>query len=311
MRKFILMLICLTWAVSAHPFWIWSPNNQKWKNPQYSPLATPELQLSKAEDKFEAGHYKSALKEFSKILIYFPDAREAAEAQYYVGRCWEELSNPYRAFTEYQKVIDTYPNSKRIQDIVSRQYAIGEYFLNREPKKWLGLSLSALSEHPSIEIFKKVVANAPYAEYAPQAQYKLGLLYMKLRQYAEAKDALQTLLDNYPDSEWVEAGKYQMAIAGAKASSGVDYDGALRKEALQDFSEFLEKHPDTDLSEEAEGHFLGLREEEAKKQYNIAQFYERQKKSDSAIVYYEYVVSKYPDTEHAKKAEERLKELKP
>lgn len=309
MRKFILIFICLTWALSAHPFWIWSPKNKKWKNPQYSPLATPSLQMEKAQEKLENGRHKSALKEFKKILVHFPDSMEAADAQYYIGVCWENLRNPFRAFEEYQKVIDTYPNSKRIQDIVSRQYDIGEYFLNREPKKWLGLSLSALSEHPSLEIFRKVVKNAPYSEYAPRAQYKLGLLYLKLRRYEEAKDALQTLLDNYPDSEWAEAGRYQLAMAGAKASSGVEYDNANRKEALKNFSDFLEKHPDTELSKEAEKHFSGLREEEAKKQYDIARFYEKQNKISSAVVYYKDLVKKYPDTEHAQKAEEKLKEL--
>jgi len=311
MRKFIIIFICLVWSLDAYSFWIWSPKNKKWKNPELSALATPGQQSEKALEKLENKRYKSALKEFRKLLTQFPDSMEAAEAQYYVGVCWEKIGNPFRAFEEYQKVIDVYPNSKRIQDIVASQYAIGEYFLNREPKKWLGLSLSSLSEHPSLEIFKKVVDNAPYSEYAPRAQYKLGLLYSNLRRYEEAKDAFQTLLDNYPDSEWAEAGKYQLALAGAKASSGVDYDNANRKEALKHFSDFLEKHPDTELSSEAEKHFSGLREEEAKKQYEIGLFYEKQNKISSASVYYQDLLDKYPGTEYAGKAEQRLKELRP
>lgn len=310
MRRIFIIILCSIWAVEAYPFWIWSPKNQKWKNPEYAPLATPALQSERAISKFDQKRYKAALKEFKKVLIHFPDAEEAADSQYYLGRCWEELKQPYRAYEEYQKVIDSYPNSKRIQEIIERQYTIGEYFLNKEPKKWLGISLFELAEHPSMGIFKKVVENAPYSEYAPCAQYKLGILYAKLGRFQEAKDAFQALLDNYPDSEWAEAGKYQLAMASAKASYGIDYDDVHRKEALSGFSDFLKRHPDTQLTQEAETQFQELREKEAKKNYTIAQFYEKQKKIESAIVYYEVVITTYPHTRYAQPAKERLEKLK-
>lgn len=310
MKKIVLVTVLGLFAINAYPFWIWSPKTKKWENPQYSPLPTPKLQFKKAIEEFKAKKYKSALKEFQKIVLHYPDAREAAEAQYYLGRCWEELKNPYQAFLAYQKVIDSYPNSKRTQEIIEREYNIGEYFLNREPKKWLGISLYDLVEHPSIEIFTKIVESAPYSPYASRAQYKLGILLAKLGRYEEAKKEFEKLLDNYPDSEWAEAAKFQLAMVSAKVSYGAEYDGTYRKEAMRGLKEFLEKHPQAKLSQEAERQLKILKEEEAKKNFDIARFYEKQKKIKSAVLYYRIVVENFSDTTYAEKAKEALERLK-
>lgn len=63
------------------------------------------------------------------------------------------------------------------------------------------MSLYDFIDHPAIEIFKRIVDKNPYSEYASSAQYKLGVLYMQLNRYEEARDAFGGVIDNYPDSE--------------------------------------------------------------------------------------------------------------
>ncbi len=272
-------------------------------------MATPKLQLQKGQKALEAQNYKVSIKEFRKVLIHYPDAQEAAEAQYYIGRAWEEMGNPYQAFLEYQKVIDTYPNSQRIQEISERIYHLGEYFFDREPSKWFGLSVYDFVDHPAIEIFKKIIEDTPYSDFAPAAQYKMGIIYAKLERFSEAKEVFQQLLDNYPESEWAEAAKYQLALSSAQSSSGVEYDDASRQDALEQFEDFLKTHPDTQLAEGAENQFNVLRREEAKKHFATAEFYERQNKIKSAIIYYEMVTNRFSDTEYAEKARQKLQQL--
>ena len=308
-RRILIVLLLCTFSLSAYPFWIWSPKTQKWKNPRYSPLATPYLQYKAAEKYFDNKQYKEASKEFKKLLTHYPDSKEAADAQYYLGRCLEALNNPYQAFLEYHKVIDSYPNSKKINEVVEREYQIGEYFLNREPKKWLGISIYDLTEHPSLEIFKKIVEKAPYSTYAPQAQYKLGLLLMQLGRYDEARDAFQKVIDTYSDSEWVSPSKYQLAIATSKASFGADYDSTSIQEATKRLDEFVKKHPDADISPQAQKQLKELRDREAKKNYDIAQFYEIQGRYASALIYYKVVVDKYSDSGFYQNSEAKIREL--
>ncbi len=311
MKRKISVIFIFTFFIilQTYPFWIWSPKTQKWKNPRYSALATPKLQLEKAMGFFKKEKYSLALREFKKILVHYPDAWEASEACYYIGRCWEELKRPYQAFLAYHKLVTSYPNSKRIQEVIEREYKIGEYYLNREPKKWLGISIYDLVEHPSIEIFRSIVEDAPYSKYAAPSLYKLGLILTKLGRFDEAKEAFQKLVDTYPESEWVEAARYQLALVSVKVSGGSEYDDSARKEAMMGFKEFLEKHPDAEVSSEAEKYLKRLREEEAKKYYNIAEFYEKQRKYNSAIIYYNLLLKRFPQSEYASKAKEKLDKL--
>ena len=309
MKKAIILVISLLFSINTYAFWIWSPKTQKWKNPRYSALATPFLQYKEAMKYYERGDYELAYKEFKKLLVNYPDSKEAADSQYYEGRCLEEMNKPYPAFLAYQKVIDSYPNSKRINEIVERQYKIGEFFLNREPKSWLGMSWYDFVDHPAVEIFKKIVETVPYSTYAPLAQYKLGMLLLKIGRYDESRDAFQKVIDNYPESEWAEPAKYQLAIATAKASPGVGYDSSYIEEATERLKEFVKEHPEAEISEQAEAQLQELRNSEAKKNLEIAQFYEIQRQYRSAITYYKVVVNNFPDSDYYDEAREKLEEL--
>ncbi len=310
MRKSIILLILLLFSFDVYPFWIWSPKTQEWKNPKYAALATPYLQYKQALKSFEEERFKDAYREFKKLLIHYPDAREAAQAQYYLGRCLVKLDKHYEAFKEYQKLIDSYPNSQRINEVVEREYNIGEYFLNREHKKWLGLSLYDFVEHPSIEIFRSIVSKIPYSEYAPRAQYKVGTILVQLSRYEEAREAFQKVIDNYSDSEWAAPAKYQLALATSKASPGADYDSTYLKEAASRLDEFIKSHPEAKISRQAEDQLKMLRNKEAKKAFDTGQFYENQEKYESGIIYYKKVVNNHPDSDYYNLAVEEIEELK-
>lgn len=308
-RYIFVFILLLGFTSNVYPFWIWSPKTKKWKNPKYSPLPTPSLQFKEALKLFNEGEVKKAIVAFKKVIIHYPDAQEAAEAQYYLGQCYEKLGKFYRAFTEYQKLIKSYPNSARIDDALEREYAIGEIFLNRPQKELLGISVYDVIEHPSIEIFKQIVDNAPYSKIAIKSQYRLGMLLKELGRLEEARDAFQKLIDNYPDSEWAESAKYQLALVTANTSLPEDYDQSLTQEAKEKLEEFVKKHPEMKLSDEVRMKISALREKEAKKHFDIASFYEKQGKYKSAKIYYKIVVNEYFDTKWADKAKERLKEL--
>lgn len=310
MKILIIYLISFIVGLNSYAFWIWSPKTQKWKNPQYSSLATPQLQFKKALKAFKSGKYKTALREFKKILIHFPDAQEAAEACYYIGRCWEKLNRFYQAFLSYDKLVATYPNSKRIQEALEREYRIGEYFLNEKPKKWLGISIYSLVEHPSLEIFRRIAERAPYSKYAPASLYKMGMILVELKRWEEAKDVFQKIVDNYPDSKWFKLAKFQLSLVCSKLSLGSDYDDTYYQEAKKGFEEFLKNNPEAKISKEAKKILEEIKEKEAKKYFDIAQFYKKQKKAKSAIVYYELLIEKYPESKYAKEAKKILKELK-
>ena len=128
--------------------------------------------------------------------------------------------------------------------------------------------------------------------------------------YESAGEVFQEVIDDYPDSEWADPARYQLAIAAAKMSPGSGYDSTSIKEATARLDEFLKSHPEAQISESAEKQLNELREKEAKKNFDIAEFYERQKKINAAVLYYNVVIENYPDTTYAESARKKVGELK-
>jgi len=164
-------------------------------------------------------------------------------------------------------------------------------------------------EHPSLEIFKAVVENDPYSEGAQKAQYQSGMLLKELHRYEEAAEAFDRVVENYPDSSWAEAAKYQAAQSRMLLSGGYQYDSSFREETIKTYREFIAKHPEAKLSDQALQDIEKLNENEARKKYETAQFYETQRDFKSAIVYYEYIVDHFPRSSWGEKARNRVRDL--
>ena len=131
MRRSILFFL-LIFALNSSPaqaFWIWTPKDGKWTNPKTAVKPSPKEQFDFARRLYEAKEYESSKKEFQKILKNYPKSSEAAESQFYLGQIEESLGNLWGAYQDYQKVIDKYPFSERIAEIIEREYNIAESLL--------------------------------------------------------------------------------------------------------------------------------------------------------------------------------------
>ncbi len=302
----IITLIALTFCAipSAHAFWVWNPKTGKWSNPKYAVKPTPKEQLAYAQVVFSTKKYKEAREEFKRLIQYFPKSLEAAEAQFFLGLCDEAQDNPYQAYLDYQKMIEMYPFSDRIQEAIGKQYKIADEFMSGKKRKAMGVVLPV--ENPAIEIYRKVVENSPYGTLAASAQYKLGLVLKGAGRYNEAEDEFNKVISTYPDSEWVSAAKFQIASCRASLSKSPDYDQESTREAKNKFEEFVKEHPDAELSREAIENLTGREEREAQSDFEIGRFYEKRKIYQSAEIYYNGVIEKFPSSPWAAKSKERL-----
>ena len=310
MRRITIIFIIIFFTLSLNPayaYWIWTPKTGKWINPKAAVKPTPQEQFDLAKSFYDLKKYEEAKREFRKLLKHYPKSFEAAESQYYLGLTEDAQDNLYEAYQAYQKVIDKYPFSERIPQIIEREYKIGEAFMSGQKRKALGVPLPV--ENPSIEIFNKVIENSTYGPWAAVAQYKLGLVLKGLLRYYEAEEAFNKVVSNYPDSEWAAAAKFQIASCRAAVSRGPDYDQGSAKEAKEKFEAFVKEHPDAVLSADAQKNIGQLKEKEAASNYNIARFYEKQKAIDAAKIYYNDVINNYPNSQWAVRALERLQIL--
>ncbi|MCA9405079.1 MAG: outer membrane protein assembly factor BamD, partial [Candidatus Omnitrophica bacterium] len=269
----------------------------------------PQEQLEFALGFYEAKQYKEAVRELQKLIKHYPKARQAPEAQYYIGKIAFDQSNLYEAFKEYQVVIDKYPFSDRSTEIIRLQYEIGEAILEGLDQRNKFIDAVSGANYDLIKIFRQVIKNAPYGKYAAPSQYKIGLYLMEKGLYPEARDEFEKVINDYPDSEWIKAAKYQIAIADSKRSTTAQYDQRITQSAVKEFKEFVEVYPDAELSKSAKDQILDLREKEAENKFLVGRYYEKRKQYSAAKIYYQQVVDEYGNTSWGRKALVKIQEL--
>jgi len=300
-----------SYTISSQPiaFWVWTPETNKWVNPKYSVKDTPKEQLEVGLGFYESKEYKEAIREFQKLIKYYPRALQAPEAQYHIGLCLEEQGEVFKAFKEYQVVIDKYPFSELAVEIVQRQYDIGMQLLENSNNRGKFMDAFIGADYNVIDVFKTVIKNAPYSDLAAPSQYKIGLYLQEKRLYQEARDEFEKVLNDYPESEWIKAAKYQIALADAQRSTAAQYDQKITQSAVDEFDEFVEMYPDAELSNQAKDQIYQLREKEAENSFVVAQFYEKQKNYKAAKIYYQGVVDDFENSSWASKSLKKIREM--
>lgn len=310
-KSFIGMMtsgLLLLSSVLCQASWIWSPDLGQWMNPKNSTKDTPEEQFEWAMVFYNQGDWDRAIEELGKLPAAFPNSRLAAEGVYYSGLAWEKKGDLARAADAYQKLIDRYPYSDRIKDAIKKEFDIANQFASGSRIKLLGVP-ALPGQEKAIELYKHIVKNAPYGSYGDQAQYEIGQVYKLQGEFEEAQKAFQAVIDDYPSSKLVSQAKYQIAFCSMQASKMNQVNDEAAQRAIEEFRGFKESYPHDQKAVEAEESIRILREAKAKKAYDTAKFYENLNKEKSAKIYYQQIVSKYPDTSYAKEAARRVEEI--
>jgi outer membrane protein assembly factor BamD len=313
MKKITLVLvIILTFLLSfetvSFAFWIWTPKDKKFVDPKSAPKDTPGEQYDSAMKLFEEKDFKHAAEQFIKLVQAYKDSDLAPEAQYYAGRSYEELGKYWFAFENYQKTVDNYPYTRRLEEIVKREYNIANIFQTKESPKLMELELS-LSLEKSVEIYKKVVENSPFGKFSDEALYKMAESYRRMHKYNEAVEAYERIIEDYPESNLVPEAKYQLAYTVYEASKDPEYDQESTDEAIKKFERIAKNTAVPSIAGEADKAMDHLLSKKAESLLKVAEFYEKRKKYASALFYCKDIVKGYPRTEAAKIAELKIEYL--
>ena len=302
------VLLLISGISQAQAAWVWTPQTRRWINPKYAPKDTPRAQMDWAVGFFETRDYPRAAKEFLRLVAAYPRSELAPEAQFLAGLSFELTGRLGPAFTAYKRLIEIYPFSPRFQDAVEREFLIAERFFQGERLTLLGpVKMPGLDK--AIEIYQHIVEHAPYGEYGPKAQMRLGECFLRQRRHEEAQRAFQRVVDEYPASGLVAEAKFKVAFCARQLSLKPSYDQSATEEAIDWYQDFIEGHPDSELLPQAQESLRQLQEIKAEGLANVAQFYEAQGKSASAVFYYREIVKLYPESLTAAQAIAKLREL--
>ncbi|HWA85796.1 MAG TPA: outer membrane protein assembly factor BamD [Opitutus sp.] len=266
--------------------------------------------MNRAREAEEKDHIGSAIHSYKRVTKKYPASVYAAEAFYRTGKLYLGRRQYYKAFENLNQVVTRYPNSKHFNDVIGEEYRIASALLDGARNHIWGIIPSFRNRSRAIEYFEVVLRNAPYSDYAPLALMNEARGFLRERDTDEAIDALDRMINNYPQSLLTPDAYLKLAQTHEKLVDGPAYDQGSTKEAITYFEDFLILFPGDPNTPSAAKGLDEMKTVLAESKMKIGDFYFKYRRNYTAAkVFYNEAITSYPDSPIAAKAKEKLAEV--
>ena len=169
--------------------------------------------LQLADVAFQQGNKRRAIGIYIR-LVNMKDSQLRGEAQFGVAHCYDQMAEEAqnensaaqlhdRAFQEYKKVFDNFPDSGRVGEAVAKM--ANHYYRQKDYAR-------------AVDTFEAVLGNAPDAKYLDVILFNYGRCLYRMNRKREARQRFDQLIADYPESPLASDAK---KISEALAKSGL------------------------------------------------------------------------------------------
>lgn len=285
-------------------------------------LALEEIDLTWDDTKHNATQYNSYLQEaltdqdwwavidFADILSYhFATSPFAAEAPYLMGYAYYQLGHYEQAnltLNNYLSASGSHPHFQeavRMKFDIARKFEAGEkksFFGSHKMPKWLS------AKEDAIQIYDEIIAAVPHSEMAPLAMLGKANLQSELEDYKPAVETLQTLIRRFPKQEGAAEAFLAINRIYLEQCKNTSLDLDLLELAELNLRKFRLAFPREPRIADAEKLLTEMQELFAENLFETGRFFERTGKKPASELYYQKVIAKYPNTQAANAARDKL-----
>jgi outer membrane protein assembly factor BamD len=268
-------------------------------------------QLDYAQQAFDQKKWRLALKAAKRVIQLWPLSDYTPKAQFLVAQCYEKRHQDEYAFNAYQTLLDRYSKAADVPDIQHRQFVIALRFLHGQWFKLWGYIPFFPSMDKTADMFAKIVRFGPYGELGPPSQMNIGAAREKQKDYPLAVKAYELASDRYSDQPAIASeALYKAALAYNKQAHKADYDQSVAGQAISAFTDFIALYPNDPRVTDAQKIINQLKDVAAQGAFKTAQYYEKQKQWNGALIYYNETRSLNPQSPLAPLALRRIELLK-
>lgn len=266
--------------------------------------------MNKARTLEESGSRGRAISRYKKVQKNYHNSIYAPEALYRMARLYLARKQYPKAFESFQQLISRYPNTPRFNEAIGEEYRIASALLDGARPYYWGFIPGFRRREMALGFFEIVINNAPYSDYAPLAMMNVGRGHQKMKNTEEAIDALDRMINAYPQSLLAPDAYLQLAKTHASLVEGPYYDQTSTKDASTYFEDFIILFPsDPNVSAAAKG-LSEMKTMLAESKIKMADFYFRKRDNYTAArVFYNEAITAFPDSPVAERAKKRLAEV--
>jgi outer membrane assembly lipoprotein YfiO len=158
-------------------------------------------------------------------------------------------------------------------------------------------------------MLEKVIAHAPKSRTASKARFTMGELYQSKKKTREAIATFRKLVSEQPESPQAPEALFRVGVIYIEEADRGNQNQSNLDLARESFNDYLIQYPGHSRNAEARKMISSLGSREVQRSFDIADFYQKTGNFESAKVYYRDVVKRTSYGELHDKAKARLKEL--
>ena len=281
-----------------------------WEREGMTVANNPKDQLEIARNFQAQKKYDDAVTAYRRVVTRWPTSYSCQEARLGLAQSLTQLNYLYKAFKEYQNLIEKHPNSPHFDTAMQAQFDLANRFLNGEKHKvWRLRIFNGLEK--AVEIYEQIVKNGPFSKFGPPAQFRIGLAYEKQKDNVAAVHAYEKLLERYPKDPLAEAAQFQIGWAYHSEAQRAEYDQNNANQAIAAFKDFLVRYPASPKAEQTRQLLAELKQEQSKGLFQVGRFYEKNKNYRAALIYFNEVIEQNPRSDWANQAQRKITLLAP
>lgn len=162
-----------------------------------------------------------------------------------------------------------------------------------EGRVWFGV-YRHVDYTEAIETFQSIIDNYPYSEYAVQAELEIADAYFADEKWEEALSYYRDFADLHPDHEKVPYTIYRSALSHESRVEGIRRDQTATRNALVYLDRLLVRYPLSEYAKEAEPLWRSLQERLAESSEAVADFYLDREEYEAAAERYRTILNDHP-----------------
>ena len=150
----------------------------------------------------------------------------------------------------------------------------------------------------AVETFTELEIQHPYSKWATKGQLMAGFAHYKANEYEEAILTLSKFIELNPTHKSIPYAMYLKAYSYYERMPDVNLDQKLSDRAVKEFSELINKYPNSKYAKKSMSHLRSLKNHLASREVKIAKFYQSQGYFLASIKRYKSVLREYKKSTH-------------
>ena len=277
-------------------------------------------QLRQQDADASQAKFIAAAERFDEAALRWPNSSLEQDALFMAGESYFFGDHYWDAETAYEKLFKAYPNSRHLDAVQPRRFAIAQYWLqldSDDPRSFYELNFFDESQPTrglfanAMRVFDRIRLDDPTGKLADDATLALGNAYFARKKFLKADEYYTDLRKTFPSSEHQFEAHFLGLKAKLEAYQGPDYSANALNEADKLLTQVRRQFP---VEAERERKYLAkeaarIQYLEAERDWLMAKRFDRRTEYGAAKYYYLSLVTDYRETPFGEQAEQRLREI--